>query len=669
MSVDKTKWLKYLKTLAIAVGVFLLMVLAGYFLFRNILLEKAITKVGAKFKENYQIEFKVGKAYFSGISLVNIDKLSLTPEWTDTLLTIDQVKTGISISDLLLGKIRFSSLSIISAHARLNNKDSSTYKNRLQSSVSKSDDVGKTTKIENTNFAKTAYKWIDLLFDAIPRELILNNCVLDVTYDGIHQQVRLSELTLIDDVLKGQMKIVAPDRTQHWIATGNLDVSQKQADVQVYTTDSARMMLPFVNQKWALAFMFRSIKVQVGEIDFSSGTLILAGDMQMQDVLINHPKISSKDVLLPDLNVHYNYTVGENRITLDSSTCIRIDKLSVYPFVQLDLSNDTTFNASLVIPKTKAQDFVNALPEGLFNHIRGMQIDGDFDFRMDFSYNENKPQDLYFETGFNKYNLHITKYGEANIAKLNGEFVYTPLERGRPGRPILVGVGNPNYTPLDQISPYLQKCVLTCEDPSFFYHRGFIDEAFRQSIIKNIRTRKFARGASTISMQLIKNVFLTREKTLSRKLEEILLVYIIENNRLVSKERMLEVYFNIIEWGPNVYGIGEAAQFYFSKHPSQLNLSECLFLSTIVPRPKGFMWRFDKQGLQKEFVGKQYRFLSNIMVRRNVLMPEDTAGINFRVPITGPAKEFIKITPDSTNLESELEFDETGRLKILQDEE
>jgi membrane peptidoglycan carboxypeptidase len=65
-------------------------------------------------------------------------------------------------------------------------------------------------------------------------------------------------------------------------------------------------------------------------------------------------------------------------------------------------------------------------------------------------------------------------------------------------------------------------------------------------------------------MQLIKNVF-PPKKTVSRKLEEILLVY--ENNRIVSKERMLEVYFNIIEWGPNVYGIGEASRFYFQKNP------------------------------------------------------------------------------------------------------
>jgi membrane carboxypeptidase/penicillin-binding protein PbpC len=301
------------------------------------------------------------------------------------------------------------------------------------------------------------------------------------------------------------------------------------------------------------------------------------------------------------------------------------------------------------IPKMPAQQFISSLPEGLFKHFQGMLAEGEFDYRMDFVYNENKPTDLLFESNLNKYGLLIKQYGEANLNKLNNEFVHVPIENGRPMRSILVGSANADYTPLDQISPYLKKSVLTTEDPSFFYHRGFIDEAFRQSIIKNIRKRKFARGASTISMQLVKNVFLTREKTLSRKLEEILLVYILENNRLCSKERMFEVYLNIIEWGPNVYGIGEASRFYFNKKPSELTLGESLFLATIIPRPKGFMWRFDKQGNLKDFVGRQFKFLSDLMIRRTVLMPEDTMNLTHLFPIPGKAKEFIKLAPD-TNL-------------------
>jgi membrane peptidoglycan carboxypeptidase len=268
-------------------------------------------------------------------------------------------------------------------------------------------------------------------------------------------------------------------------------------------------------------------------------------------------------------------------------------------------------------------------------------------------FNKNKPNKLIFDSKLKKENLRITKYGEANLNKLNGEFVYRAIIQNVLQRPVLVGSENPNYTPLDQISPYLQKCVLTSEDPSFFSHRGFINEAFKQSILKNIRTKKFSRGASTISMQLIKNVFLTREKTVSRKLEEILLVYILENNRIASKERMLEVYFNIIEWGPNVYGIGEAAQFYFQKKPADLTLKECLYLATIVPKPKKFMWQFDSEGNLKAFANQQQKFLSNLMLRRGLLTAEDTIGQSIPLQLTGDAHSLLNIkVQDSTAVDS-----------------
>jgi membrane peptidoglycan carboxypeptidase len=163
-------------------------------------------------------------------------------------------------------------------------------------------------------------------------------------------------------------------------------------------------------------------------------------------------------------------------------------------------------------------------------------------------------------------------------------------------------------------------------------------------------------------MQLIKNVFLTREKTVSRKMEEILLVYLLENNRIASKERMLEVYFNIIEWGPNIYGIGEASQFYFQKKPSDLNLKECLFLATIVPKPRKFMWAFDTDGKLKSFAEKQQKFLSNLMLRRGLLIPEDTIGQSIPITISGSAHSLLKlkvqdsIPADSLSIEEPLEF-------------
>jgi len=106
-------------------------------------------------------------------------------------------------------------------------------------------------------------------------------------------------------------------------------------------------------------------------------------------------------------------------------------------------------------------------------------------------------------------------------------------------------------------------------------------------MILNIKERRFARGGSTITMQLVKNVFLNRNKTIARKMEEILLVWLIENQQLCSKERMFEVYLNIIELGPHIYGANEAAHFYFNKDASKLTLPESIFIASIIPRPNG----------------------------------------------------------------------------------
>jgi membrane peptidoglycan carboxypeptidase len=146
--------------------------------------------------------------------------------------------------------------------------------------------------------------------------------------------------------------------------------------------------------------------------------------------------------------------------------------------------------------------------------------------------------------------------------------------------------------------------VLQSEDGGFFYHQGFLPDAIREAMVYDLKERRFARGGSTISMQLVKNVFLNRRKNIARKLEEALIVWLIEQNRLTSKECMFEVYLNIAEWGPGVYGLLEASEFYFGKRPSQLTLEECIYLASIIPKPKHYRSSFEAEALllPKDFV-------------------------------------------------------------------
>jgi hypothetical protein len=147
----------------------------------------------------------------------------------------------------------------------------------------------------------------------------------------------------------------------------------------------------------------------------------------------------------------------------------------------------------------------------------------------------------------------------------------------------ITGPTTDNWTPLALISPYMQVAVLTTEDGAFLHHHGFNRTAIRSSLIANLKGGRFVRGASTITMQLAKNLFLSREKTVSRKLEEVVLTEYLE--QAFSKDQLMELYLNVIEFGPSVYGITAAAEHYFGRTPAELNLAECLFLSSILPSP------------------------------------------------------------------------------------
>jgi len=149
---------------------------------------------------------------------------------------------------------------------------------------------------------------------------------------------------------------------------------------------------------------------------------------------------------------------------------------------------------------------------------------------------------------------------------------------------LVVGPDNPDFVPYDQISPYLVSSILTTEDNGFFKHRGWVTSEFKSALRRNLERGGFRLGASSITMQMVKNVLLSQEKTLSRKLQELFLVWYIE--QILPKERILELYFNAIEFGPRIYGIGAATRHYFGKRPAELTPLEAAFFSSILPSPK-----------------------------------------------------------------------------------
>lgn len=619
--------------------VFIVLSVISFFVFRDTLLQKAITRVSNKMTTDYNSSFIVKEASFKGFSGIEMKGITLVPQNADTLLQVSELKTSINFLKLLTGDVQLGTLEMKNGFIQLvKNENGKNFDAFLKN---KKEDILDDKK--DANYAERAYRLLNRALNLVPTDMRLENLTLRMDDMGRKVNLHLKELKLSDEQLESSIGVSADDIAQNWKVKGFADPRNKQADLNFFNTDTSRVEIPYLNERYGLKSGFDSIHINVEKIDMSGGELHVDGYASIRNFMVNHARISKKDVVIDDARFDYRFLFGSDFIALDSTSTVRLNKIKFHPFIKYSVAEDTTYTLKARIPKMAAQDFIVSLPSGLFTNFEGMEAEGNFSYNLDFLYNKNKPNQLVFDSTLKKDGLKITKYGAADLAKLNSAFTYRAIENGRQQRGISLSSDNPYYTPMEQIPSYLRHAVLTSEDPSFFSHRGFINEAFKQSIIKNIRTKKFARGASTISMQLIKNVFLTREKTLSRKLEEILLTYILENNRIASKERMLEVYFNVIEWGPDVYGIGEAASYYFGKSPSQLSLDECIFLASIIPRPKAFMWQFNDDGNLKGYAEKHNDYIKKLMLRRGLLNPEDTLAQSGKVNITGRARSRIRL--------------------------
>jgi len=151
-------------------------------------------------------------------------------------------------------------------------------------------------------------------------------------------------------------------------------------------------------------------------------------------------------------------------------------------------------------------------------------------------------------------------------------------------QPFVVGPKNRYWTPSSRIPAEMKWAVILAEDGNFYKHEGIDVKAIRQAIKHDLEKKSLSRGASTITQQTAKNLFLSREKTITRKLKEVYLAWRMEQE--LTKGRILELYLNVVELGPMVYGIGHGSRYYFNKPPEALTPRECAFLAAMLPGPR-----------------------------------------------------------------------------------
>ena len=161
----------------------------------------------------------------------------------------------------------------------------------------------------------------------------------------------------------------------------------------------------------------------------------------------------------------------------------------------------------------------------------------------------------------------------------------------------------------------MAKAVIIAEDDKFWSHKGFDFDAMEKAMEKDLEEGKVRFGGSTISQQLVKNLYLSPSKNPLRKLTEALITWRME--RTLSKRRILELYLNVAEWGEGIFGVEAAALHYFDKHASALNPEEAARLAAVLPNPR----RLQANGASR-YLQRRTRLIYHIMVRRGIVVEE-----------------------------------------------
>lgn len=379
------------------------------------------------------------------------------------------------------------------------------------------------------------------------------------------------------------------------------------------------------------------------------GRFAATGSCELRDFGLSHSKLSHDPVvgLTVALEGAAQIDLQQRRISTDGMTVSVNDVRARVQGWAERTSDHTALQVSASMERTSCDGIRRSLPPSLTGPVSEFTLGGDVAANVGLALDTRRIDDTRLDVRVDDRCYVARDTYSRGVARFSGPFVQRVQEPGRM-RAFVTGPGTAAWVPLGDVAPHMVNAVLSREDGRFYRHAGVDPSEIRNAIVRNVSAGRFVYGASTLSMQLAKNVFLAREKTLVRKLQELVLTWYVE--RTLGKDAILELYLNVVEFGPGVYGIGPASRFYFGVEPSQLTPSQAIFIATLLPNPVQRSAPFYR-GTAGPGTLAMVRGHARIMHHRGLLTDEELATANaealaFR-PRRGPVNGVLTIEVDN----------------------
>lgn len=625
--------------LLLSFGGGLLICLIGIYLSRNVLLRNMVNKRTARMEQTHGLRIHYDHLEMNGLNEVILQCLSIVPGQRDTLLALESAHIKLNFWKLLARKIEIQHVTLDGLNLAFIKQDSiANYDFLFKKSRENQPQEAKRT----TDYAERVNKLLNLGFGFLPENGQVNRIRITERKDSNFVSVTIPSFIIKENRFQSAIEIQEDTLSQHWMTNGELNQQINALKIELYSPDSRKISIPYITRRFGAKVTFDTLSYSLTKEVGSGDPIKLSGNAKISGLDVYHKALSPEVVRLDRGQLSYQINVSDHVLELDSATNVLFNKIEFHPYLRAEKGKEHwRFTASVHKPWFPADDLFSSLPKGLFSNLEGIKTSGELAYHLLLDVDFAQLDSLKIESELKEKNFRIVDYGATALSKMSGEFVYTAFENGMPVRTFPIGPSWEHFTPLDSISSILQMSVLQSEDGAFFYHRGFLPDAFREALIYDLQVKRFARGGSTITMQLVKNVFLNRNKNFARKLEEALIVWLIETEKLTSKERMYEVYLNIAEWGPLVYGIQEASAYYFNKRPSQLTTEESIFLASIIPKPKHFRRSFVEGGQLKENMEGYYKLIAGRLAKKGLISEIEADSIRPDIQVTGEARNSL----------------------------
>lgn len=352
----------------------------------------------------------------------------------------------------------------------------------------------------------------------------------------------------------------------------------------------------------------------------ASRELLLDGDVQIEEAAIEHGLLASSA-----LPVSGAFTFSAQLADRERSGSVTISgragltPISAAAELRWDEAHHIvagTLDAE--VPESSCADALASVPASLRQPLDGMLLSGQIAARAHVAFDRGFEEPTELDINIDNRCRVEREPTHADAAGLLGRYTHK-----YPGGARIMALGGADYVPLTQVPAHVVYAFLAAEDARFFQHNGFDLDQIRRSFEINVVKNRVERGGSTISQQLAKNLFLTPERTIGRKLAEAVLTWRIESR--VPKSRMFELYVNLVQLGENIYGIGPAAWHWFGKRPFELTVAEAAFIASLAPAPATSDRRVHERGSMDAETERRYRAVLGSMRVHGMARPDIVA--------------------------------------------